>query len=123
MSEKIKILCVDDEYLNLELFEINFQKKFNVITAISGYDGLIALRQNPEVKIVITDMHMPGMNGIEFIKEAKAEFPNVIFYILTGYAITEEISDALNEKIIERYFSKPYNIPDLEEVVLEALNV
>lgn len=46
-----------------------------------------------------------------------------LLFILTGYAITEEISNALNEKLIEKYFSKPYNIPDLEVVILEALNV
>ena len=121
MNKKTTLLCVDDEPMNLDLFEINFGAKYNVITAESGSEGLDKLKLTPEIKIVLTDMKMPGMNGIEFIKKAKSEFPNVIFYILTGYSITEEISDALNEKLIEKYFSKPYNMGDLEAVIEEAL--
>jgi two-component system, response regulator, stage 0 sporulation protein F len=121
MNKKTTLLCVDDEPMNLDLFEINFGAKYDVITAESGSEGLDKLKVTPEIKIVLTDMKMPGMNGIEFIKIAKSEFPNVIFYILTGYSITEEISDALNDKLIEKYFSKPYNMGDLEAVIDEAL--
>ena len=79
MSEKITILYVDDEELNLELFKINFNKEYNVITAESGKKGLEMLFAFPEIKIVISDMRMPGMSGIEFISIAKREYPGILF--------------------------------------------
>jgi len=122
MTEKKTILYVDDEDTNLLLFKINFQKKFNVITGISGFEGLDYLRNNPSISIVISDMKMPGMNGLEFIRQAKQEFPNVKFYILTGYDITPEIETALDENLILKYFSKPFKIKEIEESIEEVIN-
>jgi two-component system, response regulator, stage 0 sporulation protein F len=114
MNNRITILNVDDEPINLKLFEINFGKKNIVITANSGYEGLTKLKLNPDIKIVISDMSMPGMNGIEFIRLAKEDFPNIVFYILTGYGLTEEISAALDDNLINKYFSKPLNAKEIE---------
>lgn len=121
MSDKHSILYVDDEFLNVELFAIHFQNKYNVLKAFSGPEGLDQLKENPRTKIVISDMNMPGINGLEFIKAAKKEFPEVLFYILTGYAITEEISTALEENLIEQYFSKPYDFSNFDTIFEEIL--
>ncbi|HRW63962.1 MAG TPA: response regulator, partial [Bacteroidales bacterium] len=121
MEEKITLLYVDDEPMNLKLFEINFRKKFNVLTAESGNEGLEILKSNAEIIIVISDMKMPGMNGIEFIRKAKIDFPKIRYFILTGFDITEEIADALNERLIHKYFRKPFNIREIEESIMEFL--
>jgi YesN/AraC family two-component response regulator len=85
MNQLRTLLYVDDEPLNLMLFEINFKKKFIVKTAMSGESGLVILNREPAIQVVITDMKMPGMNGIEFIIKAKEHFPEIVFFILTGY--------------------------------------
>ena len=121
MTEKITLLYVDDEPINLKLFELNFRKKYNVITAESGFEGIKQLNSNPQTKIVISDMKMPGMNGIEFIKLAKKDYPQITFFILTGFDINEEIADALNERLIHKYFRKPFNLNDIESSVEEVL--
>jgi two-component system, response regulator, stage 0 sporulation protein F len=121
MNKKITVLYVDDEPINLELFEIIFEEKFQVLTAESGLDGLTILRSNPEVSVVISDMKMPGMNGIEFIRIARQEFPYILFFILTGFEITNEIADALNEKLIDRYFRKPFDMDEIEEAIDKAM--
>jgi two-component system, response regulator, stage 0 sporulation protein F len=121
MNKKITVLYVDDEPINLELFEIIFEEKFQVLTAESGLDGLIILRSNPEISVVISDMKMPGMNGIEFIRIARQEFPYILFFILTGFEITNEIADALNEKLIDRYFRKPFDMDEIEEAIDKAM--
>ncbi|MEN8120683.1 MAG: response regulator [Bacteroidota bacterium] len=121
MEKKVNILYVDDEVLNLELFALVFKKKFNVITAESGAEGLEKLKENNDICIVISDMRMPGMNGIEFINNAKKEFKNIIYFILTGFEITEEISDALNQKLINQYFKKPFNSKEIESTINEVL--
>ena len=77
------------------------------------------MKTNPHTKVVISDMKMPGMNGLEFIKLAKKDFPNISFYILTGFDVTEEISQALNEKLILKYFRKPFNVREIEASIFE----
>lgn len=121
MNEKITILYVDDEPINLMIFSINFKNKFNVITALSGEEGLEKLAEESSISVVISDMKMPRMNGIEFIRTAKADFPNVIFFILTGYDITSEIAHALNEKLINHYFSKPFNVNEIEKAINDSI--
>jgi len=116
------LLYVDDEPINLKLFAINFKNKFHVLSAGSGFEGLGLLKSSPETHIVISDMKMPGMNGIEFIKKAKKEFPEILCFILTGFDITEDIADALNERIILKYFRKPFNIKEIEMSIQEALS-
>lgn len=121
MNEKPTLLYVDDEPINLKLFALNFKNKFNVLTAGSGLEGYELLKKNNHTKVVISDMKMPGMNGIEFIRLAKKEFPEISFFILTGFDITEEIADALNERLIHKYFRKPFNMKEIETSIFEIL--
>ena len=121
MEEKVTLLYVDDEELNLKLFELNFRKKFNVLTAESGAEGIKQLKENPQIVVVISDMKMSGMSGIDFIRLAKKDFPHIRFFILTGFDITEEIADALNERLIHKYFRKPFNMKEIENSIQEFL--
>jgi two-component system, response regulator, stage 0 sporulation protein F len=122
MSGKAKILYVDDELINLQLFEINFRKKYEVLTVDNGMTGLEVLDKNPDILVVISDMKMPNMNGIEFIKQAKAKHPDIKFYILTGFEITEEIQEAINLKLILKYFRKPFNMKEIDTEISEAID-
>jgi two-component system response regulator (stage 0 sporulation protein F) len=121
MSNWATILYVDDEPLNLQLFAINFERMYTVKTAVSGNAGLEILRDEPSISVVISDMKMPGLNGIEFIRKAKEKYPEITFFILTGYDITNEILEALNDKLINSYFSKPFNIKVIEKSIQEVL--
>lgn len=121
MNNKLKILYVDDEHINLLLFENNFTDKYEVLVAKDGFDGLKTLVLNPETKLIISDMKMPGMNGIEFIRKAKKLYPDKKFYILTGFEITDEIREALDTGLILEYFSKPFDVEKMHTVIAEAL--
>ncbi|MFO7368948.1 MAG: response regulator [Bacteroidales bacterium] len=122
MSNKPVLLYVDDEPLNLKLFAINFRNKFEVITSESPYEGIDILKSNSKIGVVISDMKMPGMNGVEFIRQARKEFPNLVYFILTGFDITDEISSALSEGVISKYFRKPFNIKEVEASIKHTLN-
>jgi two-component system response regulator (stage 0 sporulation protein F) len=108
--------------VNLRIFEINFRKKYHVVTSISGEKGLEKLQENGDIIVVVSDMKMPGMNGIEFIRKARKKFSHVFYFILTGYDITSEIFDALNENIIQKYFRKPFNIKEISEAIDSAVD-
>lgn len=121
MNAKTKILYVDDEMLNLRLFQINFKTKYEVLTAYNGNEGLAILEDNPDISVVVSDMKMPNMNGVEFIKKAKEKHPGMKFYILTGFEITNEIQEALSTKLILKYFQKPFNLNEIDSTIADAL--
>lgn len=121
MNEKTLILYVDDEFLNLKLFEVKFGSKYHILTAEDGLKGLELLDKFPSVKIVITDMKMPTMNGIDFTLRAREKYPDINYFILTGYEINDEIKEAIGAGIIKTCFCKPFNwveiSADIEEVI------
>jgi len=122
MKPKITILYVDDEPINLFLFSQIFERQYKVITAESGYAGLNLIEKNPNIYAVISDMKMPGMNGIEFIQKAKELYSNIHYYILTSYDITPEIDEALKTGLIDKYFQKPFNLQEIEFAITERFN-
>lgn len=118
MENEKHILYVDDEEINLVLFQNMFRKKFNVTTSESGIQALELLNTISTPDIIISDMRMPTMNGLEFIAKARDKYPDIDFYILTGYEITDEIQKALDKGIIKRYFQKPFKMKEVEAVIL-----
>ena len=123
MSKKHTILYVDDEPVNLMLFEVSFQDNFTVITAESGTEGLKFLDQNPEIAVVFSDMKMPGMNGLEFIRTAKSKYSDICYSILTGFDITDEISGAIKEKLIVKCFGKPFQLDEILTTINSCLGI
>lgn len=122
MSKDVCILYVDDEPMNLKIFELSFRNKFKVYTAISGFEALEILKNNSKICVVVSDMRMPKMDGIEFIAIAKKEFPKIVYFILTGFDISDQISDALNSNLINKYFRKPFNFNEIYGSIVKALN-
>lgn len=119
MDTKKTILYVDDEQLNLNLFEISFKKHYNVLLAENGEKGLELLDKSENVYAVLSDMKMPGMNGVQFINEARKKHKDKKYFIITGYDITPEISMALDSKLITKYFQKPYNALEVKTALEE----
>jgi response regulator RpfG family c-di-GMP phosphodiesterase len=120
MSDRITFLYVDDEPINLMLMETLFRKKFNIITARSAADAFAVLESNRQLQVVISDMRMTKMNGLDFIRSAKKNYPYIKFYILTGYEVTQEIEDALSDGTINSYFKKPFQMKEIEEVLINT---
>lgn len=118
---EISVLYVDDEKDNLFVFQANFQRKFKIITADSpeaALEELDTIAQKPVV--VISDMRMPKMNGVQFIKAAKSKHSEIAYFIMTGFGFNPEIEEAIAENLIDQYFTKPFNVGEIEEVILNA---
>lgn len=109
ISDQLKILYIDDSIVNLQLFEITFKNRFEVKTAKLGQDGLAILKNNKDIDVVISDYSMPYMNGLEFIKKARKIKDDIPFYILSCSPETDEISEAIQNKLIDYFFRKPLN--------------
>lgn len=117
MNNEIKILYVDDEEFNIKLFELNFSKLYNVLTAYSGMEGIEIINSNQDIEFIISDMKMPEMNGLEFINEVKKIKKDIPCMILSGYCETPEITEALNSNTIVDYMIKPFKVKTLSDVI------
>jgi response regulator RpfG family c-di-GMP phosphodiesterase len=122
-NKDITVLYVDDEDINLFLFSANFKNKFNIITSLSGRDALEKLEENHDsIIVVISDLRMPLMTGLEFIEKAKAKYKNIFYYILTAFDYNSDIENALKNKTIQKFFTKPFDAKEIEETILEAVS-
>lgn len=114
-------MYVDDEVINLELLQLTFMNDFHVLTAASAEEGLKLLESHPDIHVVISDLKMPVMNGLDFIKAVKQGFRDKVCMLLTGYMESEVMLEGFNKELIFRYLMKPWNKAELEETIREAL--
>lgn len=122
MSNQVQILCVDDERNVLRALErIFLDDDFAIITAGSGEEGLVALEENPEIQLVISDYRMPGMNGVEFLKKVCELHPDTVRIVLSGYADTAAVVAAINDGQIYKFVPKPWNDDELRQTVIKAI--
>jgi len=120
-SRNITLLYVDDEEINLFLFKATFASKYQVITAVSGSEGLKKLEgHHNEIIVVISDMKMPEMDGLAFILCAKEKYLHIAYFILTAYEFDERIEEALENNVIQKFFTKPFDVAELEVAIEKA---
>jgi CheY-like chemotaxis protein len=101
------ILCVDDEPLVLEGLALTLRRRYAVTTATSGAQGLACLAAQPATAVVLSDMRMPGMDGVAFLRQARQQAPDAVRLLLTGQADLEASIAAINEGQVFRFLSKP----------------
>ncbi len=123
-AKNITVLYVDDEEINLFLFKATFGSKYHVITALSGLEGLQELDgHHNEIIVVISDMKMPLMDGLAFIRQAKEKYLHIAYFILTAYEFDARIEEALSHNIIQKFFTKPFDVPELEQAINSAAEI
>jgi YesN/AraC family two-component response regulator len=116
-----RILYVDDEVINLELLQLTFMNDFKVLTASSAKEALRMLELNPDIHVVISDLKMPVMDGLDFIKVVKQIDPTKVCMLLTGFMESDVMLEGFNKELIFRYLMKPWEKDHLEETIREAL--
>ena len=115
------ILCVDDEPNILSaLRRLLRPKGYKILVADSGKAGLEIL-QTEHVDLIISDMRMPEMDGAQFLEHVRAQWPETVRLLLTGYADVSSIIEAINRGEIYRYITKPWDDNDIVLVVRHAL--
>jgi DNA-binding NtrC family response regulator len=115
-----KIMIVDDEPANLRTLERLFRPDYQVVTAPSGAEALALLEQH-DVALMISDQRMPAMTGIELMMKTVAIRPQMVKILLTGYTDVGALIEALNSGLVYRYLTKPWNNDDLRATVSRAL--
>ena len=116
-----KVLFVDDEPNVLQSIRRNLRKKFDLDTAEGGEAALKKLGEKDGFAVIVSDMRMPGMNGVELLSEAKKRWPDTVRVMLTGNADQQTAVDAVNHGDVFRFLNKPCETEDLAKTVSAAL--
>lgn len=114
-----KILIVDDD----EDFRKEFQEMlegYNVIEASNGHEALKLLKRANEISLIILDVMMPGLNGIEVLKEMKKMDPDLGIIISTGYSSKDVAIEALKSRA-DDYIEKPFDIEKVKKIIDKVL--
>jgi response regulator RpfG family c-di-GMP phosphodiesterase len=116
-----KVLFVDDEQNVLQAYQRSLRKDFQIDTALGGAEGLVALARQGPYAVIITDMRMPRMDGVEFLAKAKELAPETVRVMLTGNADQQTAIEAVNEGSIFRFLNKPCPSETLAKTLVAAL--
>lgn len=108
-----KILFVDDEQYVLDSMRRQLRRRFNIITAISGEEALRKCKEEGPFAVVVSDMRMPEMDGVELLAIIKDLYPDTTRLMLTGNSDQETATEAVNKGQIFKFLNKPCPIPVL----------
>jgi two-component system response regulator HydG len=117
---KENILIVDDDYDMLELLQRNLKiLNFHTYKASSVTEAIEILKQST-IDLLITDLQMPGINGLELIKFAQEHFPNVPKLVVTGYPSLDSAVSSVKSGALD-YLVKPFKSEELQKAVEHVL--
>src|SRR6266700_2888600 len=117
----VKVLCVDDESNVLEAYQRNLRKRFTIDTALGGEPALALIASQGPYAVIVTDMQMPGMDGVEFLMRVRQKAPDTVRLMLTGNADQKTAVEAVNKGHVFSFLSKPCPAESLEAALENAL--
>ena len=114
------VLVVDDEPDVVKSVQDLLRYDYKVLGATRARDAIKLMQEN-EIAVVMSDQRMPEMSGVEFLGRARADHPEAIRLLFTGYADIRAVIDAINEGNVYRYITKPWDPDELQTVIREAV--
>lgn len=119
--EKAKILLVDDETAFLDAMKRRLSKRgFSVETAESGMEAMEILEdKHGSIEAVVLDVKMPGLDGIETLREIKRKYPMVEVVMLTGHATVDSAIEGMKLGAFD-YLMKPADIDNFSATIMAA---
>jgi HD-like signal output (HDOD) protein/CheY-like chemotaxis protein len=119
-----KIIFVDDERPILRaLKRVLFNEPYDCLYFDSGYDALEEIQENGPADLIMTDMRMPLMGGLELLDKVRADYPEMIRVVLSGYTDHKVIMDALEGSLSHFYIHKPWGNNEIITVIEHLLEM
>lgn len=116
------LVAEDDAQMRTLLRKALEREGFGVLTASDGVEALEILRTEEEVSLLLTDIRMPRMDGLQLLEHARTERPDLRIVLMTAYAELDQYLDLLRKGAFD-YLPKPFKIPDLLSAVERALGL
>lgn len=112
-----KVLIVDDDANLLSALRRQFHRELTLEVAVGPEEGITAVRERGPFAVVVSDMQMPEMTGVEFLSRVAAECRDTVRIMLTGNADQKTAVDAVNDGCIFRFLNKPCSKEDLTKAI------
>lgn len=109
-SDLSAVLVVDDEVRSLDAIRRTLDEDFVIVTAGNADEARLRLERQ-EFSVILCDQRMPGLSGVEFLKEVRERWPDTVRIVISGYTDSEDIIAGVNDAGIYQYILKPW-IPD-----------
>ena len=116
-----KVLCVDDDANILTGITRNLRKQFDIDTAVGSLAALKMIEKECPYAVIVSDMQMPGMSGVEFLNIARQKYPDTVRVMLTGNADQKTATDAVNRGQIFQFLNKPCPPEKLADVLSSGI--
>lgn len=117
-----RILCVDDDVNILEGYRRQLRKEFALEIAVGPTEGLQVLTTQGPFSVVVSDLQMPEMNGIQFLSKVRELSPDTTRLLLTGHADLQSAIEAINRGQIFRFLTKPCSSEQLADVLTAGIS-
>ncbi|MUM76438.1 response regulator [Pseudodesulfovibrio sp. F-1] len=121
MSGEPKVLFVDDEQNILDTYRASLRRRFKVDTALGPDEGLERFRLFGPYAVVVSDLKMPGMDGIRFLRKVQAVSPDTVRVMLTGHADLQAAIAAVNDGAVFRFLTKPCSMDEMIRTLEAAI--
>jgi two-component system response regulator HydG len=118
--ERARVLVVDDRENILRLFARLLGDAYEVTTEVDGGRAISLIASSREFDVIVTDVRMPGADGFEVLRSAKARAPDTEVILMTAYASAQDAVDATKQGAYD-YLPKPFDPDDASLVVARAL--
>ncbi|WP_054705756.1 response regulator [Bacillus sp. JCM 19041] len=116
-----KVLIVDDQFgIRVLLTEVLQKDGYEMFQAASGKEALL-IQETENISIVLLDMKIPGMDGVEILKRLKEKQPEIKVIMMTAYGELNMVNEALENGALS-YMAKPFDIEDVRQVIRKNLN-
>lgn len=117
-----RVLFVDDEALILNSLKRGLMDEpYERFFATSGEDALKVLAKN-EISVLVTDMKMPGMSGLDLLKAVKEPYPDLVKLVLSGYTQLPQVLVTVNQGDIFKFITKPWDLEEFKDIIGESLD-
>lgn len=114
------VLFVDDQKEILELLRVKLKNKTYRALFAQSSDEALEIMKSEEISVIVTDLLMPGKNGIALLEQLKVEYPLVVRIVLSGLSQVTSILSAINNGDIFRYITKPWKIDEQADSIIES---
>lgn len=120
-AKKMKILVVEDDKLFLWTLNYFLQKEgYEVCSALTG-ESAFDLAQHQSFDVVISDFHLPGLNGRELIRKVKTLQPKAKTVLISAYQRDEVTEEEQDELVLNGYLNKPIELGTLKQLLLDLV--
>ena len=118
MAQKRSVLIVDDEFGIRESLKMILKPIYEVHTAADGKEALQCV-QKDKIDLVTLDLKMPGLSGIDVLRQIKRNDPDIEVVVITAYGTVQNAQEA--NRYGAGFITKPFNVPELINSISESL--